>query len=122
MLATASGHTPGEWTLYAEKGSSLLMPICAGPDDRVICLLARSGVERPVDKRCNPRQFYTEEDIANGRLIAAAPALLKALQLIATDASSRLNAETELLACRALAREALAKVLGESPCPSPSAA
>lgn len=84
VVPPLSEHTPGPWkadirtgiaVVYHDDENNCLM----GDEDNVIC--AWHG-ERVVGDDDLPRWRMDEEDIANARLIAAAPELLEALEAL----------------------------------------
>jgi hypothetical protein len=66
---THTAHTLGPWE---DNGNGLIYGQCSGDDD-----------EAPfVADVCNDPNDYTEQEQANGRLIAAAPELLAACRMV----------------------------------------
>ena len=88
-----SKHTPGPWAV--------------GPDLEVFYAPNGAPITRPL--RLTSLVGRTEEDVANAKLIAAAPELLAALEGL-TEGPLSLNELNELMAD---AREVIAKAKGE---------
>lgn len=70
----AAGHTPGPW--YC-TGSSLSGTVFGGPEHRLIVPHCQTC---PACGAVAPAEWNGAEDMANRRLIAAAPDMLAALQ------------------------------------------
>lgn len=75
-------HTPGPWKC-ASAGSSIVGIPIQGAKGRVIGSLHFAALSQPVGD-FDPKA-YNAEQLANARLIAAAPDLLEALRHCATD-------------------------------------
>jgi len=97
-MKNTTKHTPGPWHIGMKPG-----PIIYGPSgEQVACLL--------------PAMLDNQENKANARLIAAAPALLEALQ-VAVLRVELANKEGDpiLSAWLSEARQAIAQATGEQP-------
>ena len=81
-------HTPGPWMPHHDKGR---LYVETHRDD-VICMVAKG--------------LGTQEDQANANLIAAAPELLEALQVMLDAAQHDITTECDI------ARAAIAKAIG----------
>jgi hypothetical protein len=68
-------HTPGPWTIEQESGNEGEAEVIVS-DKRTICWTADTWSDAEGEAS------ITEEDRANGRLIAAAPELLAALKAL----------------------------------------
>lgn len=90
-----SKHTPGPWT------QAPLSPVDILAADDTMIAMAREGLNG----------ISRDQAIANARLIAAAPELLKALQMIEEVASGRVPLVNNWVA--SVARAAIAKANGE---------
>ena len=77
---TESKFTPGPWFIDRRSETHV-----KGQEDRSVCSTGGYASNMPHD-----RDTYVEENIANARLIAAAPDLLAALQRITEDPNSSL--------------------------------
>jgi hypothetical protein len=86
-------HTPGPWKAYNQIGSRILQSWYVGSDTAAVC--------RVGDGALSP-----EETVANARLIAAAPELLAALNLIIAAYGNLQSGAIDL------ARSAIAKAEG----------
>lgn len=89
-------HTPGPWHVVEGKLTKSSLEVHA--NSRAICELWRS--------------WDSETELANARLIAAAPEMLEALQMIANE----LPCLDNLMSDKEIARAAIAKATGEAPC------
>ena len=86
-----STHTPGPWVVYDDSNDGKTNRIEIAARGKTIARIYHS---------------VPEEDLPNGRLIAAAPDLLSALQTM-------LNANT--MTAKLVAHAAIAKATGEKP-------
>lgn len=93
--AKQSSHTPGPWAIQSTH-----------PGNGRIAI----GVPGIVDSLCELRSIRCHDNIANARLIAAAPDLLAALKAIDADYAEREYMED--YPPRAIARAAIAKAEG----------
>jgi hypothetical protein len=92
-----SGHTPGPWRYF--RGTHSVWSV-----EKAICIMA------------GPHKRECEERDANARLIAAAPDLLEALQMLYSETADyiRLNNLGGIdNQCMQLSRAAIAKATGE---------
>lgn len=89
-------HTPGPWHVVEGKLTKSALEVHA--NSRAICELWRRG--------------NAKTELANARLIAAAPEMLEALQMIANE----LPCLDNLMSDKEIARAAIAKATGKSPC------
>jgi len=103
--ASPSAHTPGPWSITSEDGDGLYVtaPDDGNADDPWNIALAFAACGYPGDPRSGSTQ-------ANARLIAAAPDLLEALQLVLSivapegAGSAFISAGTERTARAAIAK------------------
>lgn len=73
--ANTTGHTPGPWSVDGcSDNNAEAEVIVAGDGRRTICWTANTWDDG------EGKEIITDEDRANGRLIAAAPELLNALR------------------------------------------
>ena len=98
-------HTPGPWSTHREGFSTVYV------EARL-----RQGVIQEV-AACGPTEAGQEQQEANARLIAAAPELLDALEMVIKEQAPSYHeciddGEPECAWC--IARKAMAKARGES--------
>jgi hypothetical protein len=122
-------HTSGPWSseMFAVGDMAEMQYISQDEnyykdDQTYICLIAGHELKHPQNnKRKDKRCYLTEESVANAKLIAAAPELLKACQEFVKHIKS-LGTDTEkcrylsmALNCRAgdLIKNAIEKATGE---------
>ena len=90
-------HTPGPWSfgygVTTEYGEVFGVGVTTKPDWTVVCAVSRPGDVNAIDE-------------ANARLIAAAPDLLEALQVMLDAAQHDITTECDI------ARAAIAKAIG----------
>jgi hypothetical protein len=102
-------HTPGPWQA-ASAGSSIVGIPVVGPGGRAITSLHMSLAREPLGDFDHRR--YNAEQLANARLIAAAPELLAALQAwenwFSVDSTEHARDDA-----RALGLAAIAKAVGK---------
>jgi enoyl-CoA hydratase/carnithine racemase len=91
---TNANHTPGPWE---DNGDGLIYGQCSGDDDMEEAPL--------VADVCNVASDYTDQERANARLIAAAPSLLAACQMV-VDRWERGDLAEAARACRDALAEA----------------
>lgn len=99
-----AAHTPGPWTVLE--------------GDSVVHILDTSGRRLAVTDTKRYWERHDATDIANARLIAAAPDLLAALEgdIDWLDALSQMSIERDMVMVRIRAhRELIAKALGRTP-------
>jgi len=97
---TTTEHTPGPWE---DNGNGLIYGQCLGDDD-----------EAPfVADVCTNPNAYTRQERANGRLIAAAPALLAAC-LMVLDRREHGDLAEAARACQAAVAQAKASKTTDS--------
>lgn len=106
-------HTAGPWTHQTRvgEGEGLGWIGEEREDGIAVADLRPHGSDTPKDKRKPVRRVYDERDIANARLIAAAPELLAALEEL-LQWQFFAGGEHENQAVRT-ARAAIAKARGE---------
>lgn len=94
-----SKHTPGPWTAICPPSSSLTTRMIQGSNSEIVAHIGPQGWARDVDV-----------EVADARLIAAAPDLLAALRLCAATMERRFGDCFEV----AKARKAIAKAEGRA--------
>ena len=75
-------YTPGPWTYQCKQGSfdSWIAPDNGDSDDStIICTMERDELIPETDRRKSSQYTFSAKQVANARLIAAAPDLLAAL-------------------------------------------
>jgi hypothetical protein len=99
-MKNTTKHTPGPWHIGMKPG-----PIIYGPSgEQVACLL--------------PAMLDNQENKANARLIAAAPALLealKALHIVGLGSMADTEGDDAAISAMEQARQAIAQATGEQP-------
>jgi len=110
MNTPKAQHTPGPWRVH-DKHQKFNPLILAGPDEAAKSILL-------AEVRNNDSRLGKDEARSNARLIAAAPALLKALRAM-TDAYAKAMKDAgvthypEALAVVRQAREVIAQATGQ---------
>lgn len=99
-------HTIGPWHAECEEGqvSGFIHNASENDDGRGICDIRASRRVKHDDKRRADSWVMTDEDVANARLIAAAPDLLRVLEFVLADLDSTLDYETALIIQSAIAK------------------
>ena len=97
-MTAANAHTPGEWTVVPQSDGSMLIVRQYDTGEQM----------RPIGMRIVAQVFARgtslDEDKANGRLIASAPALLAALQRI-VDANQSWRAASDRFSWNQITRD-----------------
>lgn len=122
-----SKHTPGDWLIVErellEDGSVYPRHITGGARDLTICFLEVPSIAELAAK--NPDSFYASDNMAesasdirsamaNARLIAASPNLLKALELLVNRAfTQNLDVDEDWYADLVFAEDAIKEAKGE---------
>lgn len=113
--ANTTGHTPGPWSVDGCSDNNAEAEVIVADDGRrTICWTANTWDDDEGE------EIVTDEDRANGRLIAAAPELLSALRLAADSLRSAIEFAPDEEDSAALqevwsaARAAIAKATGEA--------
>ena len=113
---TESKHTPGPWICDVRNGCIAIYDgeqrNCLATDEPTVAYW--SG-QRVTDADTDTWHYEVDpRDVANARLIAAAPELLAALEfIVATTADGSLDTLTRLKNIRGCATPAIAKAKGE---------
>lgn len=113
-------HTPGPWDASSfQEGDLAQAYYVTNNDGRRVCLIAGYG-ERKRSRSPKSDDALNAEDVANARLIAAAPDLLEALRDIlkmsypaAGQVMSQQSA-SDIQRHREMVRDAIAKATGEN--------
>ena len=86
-------HTIGPWHVSTIPGHVGI----EDENDKYIAKIYPHRVVHPTDKRRSMTREHDAEDMANARLIAAAPDMLRTLEFILADLNSTLDPETRLI-------------------------
>jgi hypothetical protein len=105
-------HTIGPWQAECEEGQAFGFVHNSSEGGRGVCDIRASKRVKHDDRRRADSWVMTSEDVANARLIAAAPDLLLALQFVMSDLNTTLDPEAALII-----RSAIDKAKGEHTSP-----
>jgi hypothetical protein len=94
-----SGHTPGPWSIFDHHDATRIN--VRGPNEEFVADCADGFYSDETDD-----WVMADESLPNARLIAAAPNLLAALEVLLAEAHPRAGRVTEgqRLACAAIAK------------------